>query len=325
MLYSYSERCDAKISALGVGTWSMGGTNAYGLSYGDVAEDTSIAAIHALVDGGVNLVDTAPVYGGDHASERVVGEALARDGYRDRVFLVTKFGNTNDPATGKRVIDNSYANVLAECDASLERLKTDRIDLYVMHYPDENTPMAETARALNELLEAGKISHVGLSNVSREQIEQAAKVVRVDAVQLPYSMVNREREADLAWCHEQGIMTMAYGSMGAGILSGAFRELSHFDEKDIRYTFYPYFKDPMFTQIQGLLADMDTIAEKYDRPLAHVALVWAAQKRFVTTSLVGVANVAQAEENAAAFSLTLTDDEMAFLDESIERNLGGTN
>lgn len=260
MLYSYSERCDAKISALGVGTWSMGGTNAYGLSYGDVAEDTSIAAIHALVDGGVNLVDTAPVYGGDHASERVVGEALARDGYRDRVFLVTKFGNTNDPATGKRVIDNSYANVLAECDASLERLKTDRIDLYVMHYPDENTPMAETARALNELLEAGKISHVGLSNVSREQIEQAAKVVRVDAVQLPYSMVNREREADLAWCHEQGIMTMAYGSMGAGILSGAFRELPHFDEKDIRYTFYPYFKDPMFTQIQGLLADMDTIA-----------------------------------------------------------------
>lgn len=325
MLYSYSERCDAKISALGVGTWSMGGTNAYGLSYGDVAEDTSIAAIHALVDGGVNLVDTAPVYGGDHASERVVGEALARDGYRDRVFLVTKFGNTNDPATGKRVIDNSYANVLAECDASLERLKTDRIDLYVMHYPDENTPMAETARALNELLEAGKISHVGLSNVSREQIEQAAKVVRVDAVQLPYSMVNREREADLAWCHEQGIMTMAYGSMGAGILSGAFRELPHFDEKDIRYTFYPYFKDPMFAQIQGLLADMDTIAEKYDRPLAHVALVWAAQKRFVTTLLVGVANVAQAEENAAAFSLTLTDDEMAFLDESIERNLGGTN
>lgn len=322
MLYSYSERCDAKISALGVGTWSMGGTNAYGLSYGDVAEDTSIAAIHALVDGGVNLIDTAPVYGGNHASERVVGQALAQDGYRDRVFLVTKFGNTNDPATGKRVIDNSYANVLAECDASLERLKTDRIDLYVMHYPDESTPMEETARALKELLEAGKISHVGLSNVSREQIERAAELIQVDAVQLPYSMVNREREADLAWCHDQGIMTMAYGSMGAGILSGAFRELPHFDEKDIRYTFYPYFKDPMFTQIQGLLADMDTVAEKYDRPLAHVALVWAAQKHFVTTSLVGVANVAQAEENAAAFSLTLTDDEMAFLDESIERNLG---
>ena len=321
MLYSYSERCDAKISALGVGTWSMGGTNAYGLSYGDVAEDTSIAAIHALVDGGVNLVDTAPVYGGDHASERVVGEALARDGYRDRVFLVTKFGNTNDPATGKRVIDNSYANVLAECDASLERLKTDRIDLYVMHYPDENTPMEETARALNELLEAGKIAHVGLSNVNREQIEQAAELVRVDAVQLPYSMVNREREDDLIWCHEQGIMTMAYGSMGAGILSGAFRELPHFDEKDIRYTFYPYFKDPMFSKIQLLLTDMDVVAEKHDRPLSHVALVWAAQKHFVTTSLVGVANVEQARENAEAFSLVLSDDEMAFLDESIETHL----
>lgn len=322
MLYTYNERCDARISALGVGTWSMGGTNAYGLSYGDVAEDTSIAAIHTLIDGGVNLVDTAPVYGGDFASEKVVGEALAQGDYRDRTFLVTKFGNRNDPATGKRVINNAYDNVLAECDASLARLRTDRIDLYIMHYPDENTPMSETARALNELLEAGKIRHVGLSNVSREQIEEAAELTRVDAVQLPYSMVNREREADLRWCHERGIMTMAYGSMGAGILSGAFRELPHFDEKDIRYTFYPYFKDPMFSQIQLLLKDMDVVAERHDRPLSHVALVWAAQKEFVTTSLVGVANVEQARENSEAFSLTLTDDEMAFLDDSIDRNLG---
>ncbi len=322
MLYSYSERCEAKISALGVGTWSMGGTNAYGLSYGEVADDASIAAIHALVDGGVNLVDTAPVYGGDFASEKVVGAALSQGDYRDRVFLVTKFGNRNDPATGKRVINNAYENVLAECDASLERLRTDHIDLYIMHYPDENTPMAETARALNELLEAGKISHVGLSNVNRAQIEEAASLTRVDAVQLPFSMVNRERQADLEWCHEQGIMTMAYGSMGAGILSGAFRELPHFDEKDIRYTFYPYFKDPMFSQIQLLLKDMDVVAERHGRPLSHVALVWAAQKEFVTTSLVGVANVEQAEENCQAFSLTLSDDEMAFLDESIDRNLG---
>lgn len=322
MLYSHSDRCGADISALGVGTWSMGGKNAYGLSYGNVEDDTSVAAIHALVDGGVNLVDTAPVYGGDFASERVVGKALSQGGYRDRVFLVTKFGNRNDPATGKRVINNAYDNVLAECDASLERLQTDHIDLYIMHYPDENTPMAETARALNELLEAGKISHVGLSNVNRVQFEEAAELVRVDAVQLPYSMVNREREADLAWCHEQGIMTMAYGSMGAGILSGAYRKLPHFDEKDIRYTFYPYFKDPMFSQIQLLLKDMDVVAERHNRPLSHVALVWAAQKEFVTTSLVGVVNTQQAEENCEAFSLVLSDEEMAFLDDSIDRNLG---
>ena len=117
-------------------------------------------------------------------------------------------------------------------------------------------------------------------------------------------------------------MTMAYGSMGAGILSGAFRELPHFDEKDIRYTFYPYFKDPMFSQIQLLLMDMDVVAERHGRPLSHVALVWAAQKEFVTTSLVGVANVEQAEENCQAFSLELSAEEMAFLDDSIDRNLG---
>lgn len=115
---------------------------------------------------------------------------------------------------------------------------------------------------------------------------------------------------------------MAYGSLGAGILSGAFRELPHFDEKDIRNTFYPYFKEPMFSKIQGLLSDMDVLAEKHGRPLAHIALSWAAHKDYVDTSLVGVANVEQAKENCDAFSLSLDGDEMAFLDESIVRNLG---
>ena len=119
-------------------------------------------------------------------------------------------------------------------------------------------------------------------------------------------------------------MTMAYGAMGAGILSGSYRELPHFSEKDIRYTFYPYFKEPMFSEIQRLLQDMDIIAERHECPLSHVALSWVAHKEFVTTSLVGSTNVNQARENARAYSLTLSEDEMAFLDASIKRNLDET-
>lgn len=322
MLYKKCERMGQEISVLGAGTWSMGGKNAYGRGYGEVEDETSIKALHALIDGGVNLIDTAPVYGTDGASEKVVGAALSQDGYRDRVMLVTKFGNTVDSTTGARLIDNSYARIIREVDESLERLKTDHIDLYIMHYPDPNVPAEETMRALEELKQAGKISYVGASNVNREQIEALAACGAVDAVQLPYSMVNREAEDLLKWCADAGFMTMSYGSMGAGILSGAFRELPHFDEKDIRYSFYPYFKDPMFSQIQLLLSDMDVLAEKYGHPLAHIALSWAAHKDFITTSLVGVANVEQAEENCSAFSLDLTDEDMAFLDDSIERNLG---
>ena len=322
MLYKYNERLGCDISALGAGTWSMGGTNEYGRGYGDVEDATSIKALHALIDGGVNLIDTAPVYGQYGASEKVVGAALAQDGYRDRVILATKFGNSADPETGARIIDDSRDRILRDCDESLIRLGTDHIDLYIMHWPDPNVPIEETMGALNELKQAGKIVRVGVSNVTREQIEAIAACGDIDAVQLPYSMVNRDTEPLLRWCAEQGYLTMSYGSMGAGILSGAYRELPQFDPKDVRYSFYPYFKEPMFSQIQLLLHDMDVLAERYGCPLAHVALSWTAHKSFIGTSLVGVANVEQAEENCSAFSLELTDEDMAFLDESIACHLG---
>jgi aryl-alcohol dehydrogenase-like predicted oxidoreductase len=121
--------------------------------------------------------------------------------------------------------------------------------------------------------------------------------------------------------HEQAIMTMTYGSLGGGILSGAFRVLPNFDEKDIRYTFYPYFKEPLFSKIQGLLDDMDVIAARHDVPLSHIALACTAQKGFVTTALVGSGTVRSARENCRAFELDLTAEEMRFLDDSIDRNV----
>lgn len=323
MLYTDNEKCQATLSALGAGTWSLGGKNAYGLVYGQVEEDNAINALRVLIDNGVNVVDTAPVYGVHGASETIVGKAL-RDGYRDKVFLVTKFGNYNDAETGKRIINNSREDIMKEIDESLDRLETDHIDLYIMHYPDPVVPVSETMDALNEIKAQGKIKHIGVSNVDRRKLEECMEFAEIDAIQLPYSMVNRSAEDLLVWSHSHGLMTMAYGAMGAGILSGSYRELPHFSEKDIRYTFYPYFKEPMFSEIQRLLQDMDIIAERHECPLSHVALSWVAHKEFVTTSLVGSTNVNQARENARAYSLTLSEDEMAFLDASIKRNLDET-
>ncbi|MEG0368052.1 MAG: aldo/keto reductase, partial [Coprobacillus sp.] len=160
-----------------------------------------------------------------------------------------------------------------------------------------------------------------LSNPTQEFILEAEKYAKIEAVQLPYSMVNREQEDLLKWCHKRGYLTMSYGSLGAGILSGTFRELPQFDEKDIRYTFYPFFKEPMFSQIQLLLMDMDVIAKRHRVPVSHVALNWVTQKEFISSSLVGVANKEQALENSAAFSFSLSNEEMCFLDDSIDKHL----
>ena len=320
MNYKENQLTQERISVLGVGTWSMGGTNKFGLSYGNVEEQASIEAIHTLIKNGVNLIDTAPVYGADSASEKVVGIAL-QGGYREKVKIVTKFGNVNDPQTGKRVINNSYDTIMKECEESLQRLQTDYIDYYLMHYPDPNVPIEETMRALNELKLAGKILHIGLSNPTQELILEAEQYGQIEAIQLPYSMVNRQQEELFKWCHNRGYFTMSYGSLGASILSGAYRELPHFDEKDIRYTFYPFFKDPMFSDIQCLLKEMDKIAHIHHVPVSHIALNWVTQKDFISASLVGVANQDQAQENSQAFAFSLTDEEMLFLDHAIEKYL----
>ena len=320
MKYKNTKKFNQDISVLGAGTWSMGGTNKYGLSYGNVEEKESIASLLELYNNGVNLIDTAPVYGDEGASEKVVGKALKKMD-REKVFVVTKFGNTNNPLTGKRIINNSYDNIMKEVEESLERLQTGYIDFYLMHYPDENTPIKETMEALKYLKEKGVIRYIGLSNPTKELILEAEQYLKIDAIQLPYSMVNRDCESLLKWSKEKGYITMSYGSLGAGILSGTYRELPNFDEKDIRNTFYPFFKEPMFSKVQCLLKDMDIIAEKYKIPVSHVALNWVSNKDYITTSLVGVSNTKEAKENTDAFSITFEAEDMEFLDNSILKNL----
>ena len=316
MRYKHFKNAGADISALTVGTWGIAGANSAGVSWGDVDTKESIAAVRRMVENGGNMVDTAPIYGEGH-SEEVVGQALK--GIRDKVYLTTKFGSYINHFTGTSVRDCKYNTVEREIDESLKRLQTDYIDFYVMHWPDVNTPIEETMAAVNMLKEKGKIRFIGMSNSPKELIMEAQKYAKIDVIQPPFSMVNQTERELMEWAETQGIGTMTYGSLGAGILTGAIRECPEYDPKDMRLVFYPFFKEPTFSKIMELLKTLDAIAEEHEKPVAQVSINWSTQKSFVSTALTGVNTPAQADENCSAFDWELTEEEIARIDSEIKR------
>ena len=299
------------VSTLSVGTWAIGGMN-----YGKVDRDSSIAAIRTMIDQGVNLIDTAPVYNAGNA-ERVVGEAI--EGMRDKVILCTKTALFNDPAQGgKPVKDGRYETIMELFKQSCENLKTDYIDIYLLHWPVFNVPVSECMRAMMDLKKAGKIGHIGVSNYSIAQIEEAQQYGDVEVIQPPYSMVDRSQEEISKWSAEHGIGVMSYASLGAGILTGRFRSLPDFDKNDLRLTFYDYFREPKFSKIMKLLETMDKVSQAHGGAnLSQVALNWSTQKDFIHTAVIGVSTPKHALENCTGMEWTLTDAEMAELDEAI--------
>jgi aryl-alcohol dehydrogenase-like predicted oxidoreductase len=320
MRYKKRRCANIDVSEMALGTWVVGGRNAYG----EVDRSESIKAIRTMLDNGVNFIDTAPVYGNGYA-EQLLAEALV--GYdREKLTIVTKFGLV--PNVNARPIasirDNSFKNIIREVQSSLSNIATTYLDIYMIHYFDENTPLSETMAALNSLKERGFIRHIGVSNFTQEQIEEAQKYGKVDVLQMPYSMVNRDKEELLKWSYANGIDVMSYGSLGSGILSGAIRATPEFvGKRDIRATFYgELYKEPKFSNIMKLLEKMDVIAKAHNKPVAQVAINWSTQKEFMMTILVGVRNELEAAENCAAFDWKLTAEEMATLDKAlIELNL----
>lgn len=213
----------------------------------------------------------------------------------------------------------TYKNAMREVESSLMNLDTDYIDFYFVHWPDVNTPICETMSALADLKRMGKIRYVGVSNFTQEQIEEAEKYLTVDVQQPPFSMVERQYEQLMSWGASRGIDSMTYGSMGAGILSGKYRDTPDFEPGDLRLTFYDYFREPKFSKIQELLKTMDEIAGEHNCPVSQVALNWSTQKDFVGTALVGVRSEAHADENCAAFAWELSEAEILRLDNELER------
>ena len=319
MRYRKIERTGFEVSELCLGTWPLGGGNDWtGVSYKDAME-----AIECMLDNGVNFIDTAPTYGLGEA-ERRLGEALK--GKRDKVILQTKFGSHWPHKEGKLPGDKPFHDgrketVYEMIDESLERLQTDYIDIYMMHWPDTSfgTPFEETAEALTDLKQQGKIRFVGVSNFELYRLEDAEKLDIIDFVQYGHSMVDQKSRPQLEWCAARGITTESYGTLGAGMLTGKFREFVQFDPMASRYRFYKFFQQPYFDRCQELLKVMDGIAAEKNVPLSHIAINWSLSKPYMDTVVCGVSNAKQAQENLRAMDVTLTEDEIATLDAAIAK------
>ena len=313
MRYTMLGKTELKVSQATIGTWAIGGAG-----WGDVNKKESMEAIETMIERGVNLIDTAPFYGLGE-SEKIVGEVI-RD-KRDDIVLLTKAGTGWDEK-GVPFKRSDYKSILKDCEESLQRLKTDYIDLYLIHWPDEVTPIEEMMDAMNKLKQDGKIRFIRASNFSKEEVLESEKYGSFDVLQHPYSMVAQDFRELLTWAHKNNIGTMSYGSLGAGILTGSIREMPKFSEDDMRLNFYDYFKEPKFSKVMQLVKRLDVYAEKYNVPVSQVTINWNTQSGFLDTILMGVRNKKEAEENCAAFEWKLEQEDVESITKDIQETLG---
>jgi len=293
----------------------MGMSEFYGTSDQREAERT----IQRALDLGITFLDTADMYG-PFTNERLVGKAIA--GRRDEVVLATKFGNERTPDGGRLGINGRPEYVHRACDASLERLGVDVIDLYYQHRVDTSVPVEDTWGALRELVEAGKIRHAGISEAAPETIRRAHAVQPVTAVQTEYSLWTRDPEQNgvFATCSELGIGFVAYSPMGRGFLSGRIRSLDDLEENDFR-RHNPRFQGENFARNLELVDRVREIADEKGVTAGQLALAWvmAQSERDgnpVVVPIPGTKRVAYLEENAAAADIELTADDLRRLDEA---------
>jgi aryl-alcohol dehydrogenase-like predicted oxidoreductase len=256
-----------KTSRIGLGTWAIGGW-----MWGGSSEAQSIATIRSAVERGVTLIDTAPVYGFGH-SEEIVGKALAEGGLRDKVQIATKVGLAWKDGAVYR--DSRAVRIRKEIEDSLRRLRTDVIDIYQVHWPDLETPIAETARTLEALRREGKIRAIGVSNYSPAQMDAFRAVAKLDAVQPPYNLFEREIEADvLPYAKETGLTVLSYGALCRGLLSGRMTAETTFDGDDLRKV-DPKFRGKRFRQYLAAVDDLKALArERFGKSVLALAVRW---------------------------------------------------
>ena len=306
MQYQEFGKTGLRVSKLCLGTWGIGGAG-----WDSYSDESRMDAIKAALECGISFIDTAPAYNAGKA-ECYVGETLSKLKKRREVVISTKCGNKF--VDGKYLRCGSKESILKQCDESLKNLKTDYIDIYLVHWPDPDVELEETIDAVSTLKKEGKILHAGVSNFSKEQIEEAQKYCKIEAFQPQYSLADRKDEKLIRWAHEQGLGIMTYGTLGGGILTGNYRKLRTFEQTDSRNRFYPYFKEPLFSKAMELLTIMDQIAEERNVSLAQIAEKWVIQKRFVSSCIIGAQSRARVEENCRNLQWELTDNEIRRLE-----------
>jgi aryl-alcohol dehydrogenase-like predicted oxidoreductase len=272
-------------SRVALGTWAIGGW-----MWGGTDEAESIATIRAAIEHGINLIDTAPVYGFGR-SEEIVGKALADQDLRSRVLIATKAGLQWERGSVFR--NASRARILREVDDSLRRLRTDHIDIYQVHWPDPLVAIEETAEAMRTLFEQGKIHAVGVSNFSAAQMQRFRRMSPLHVLQPPFNLFERSIESEiLPYCRKHRIATFGYGALCRGLLSGRMRPHSKFDGDDLRRT-DPKFQQPRFAQYLAAVERLDRLAqERFRKRVIHLAIRWVLDQG-ITTALWGARHPAQ--------------------------------
>jgi aryl-alcohol dehydrogenase-like predicted oxidoreductase len=305
---------DLKPSRVGLGTWAIGGW-----MWGGSDDAQSIRTIQEAVDRGITLIDTAPVYGFGH-SEEIVGRALAEGGRRDKAVIASKVAL--DWKDGKPFRNASRARIMKEIDDSLRRLKTDVIDLYQVHWPDPNTPIEETAGALKELLTAGKIRAIGVSNFSPAQMDKFRAVAPLAADQPPYNLFEREIEADvLPYAQKNGIVTLAYGALCRGLLAGKMTEKQAFTGDDLRRS-DPKFREPRFAQYLSAVRALDQFAqERYGKRVIHLAVRWILDRQGEGFALWGARKPEQLDPVADVYGWKLDASALAEIDAILKKHV----
>jgi aryl-alcohol dehydrogenase-like predicted oxidoreductase len=303
------------ISRIGLGTWAIGGW-----LWGGSEESESIATIQHAIDQGINLVDTAAVYGFGR-SEEIVGQALAEGGRRDHAVLATKVGLewTED---GKVFRNSTPARIEKEIEDSLRRLRTDRIDIYQVHWPDPLVPIEETAEALLNLQKQGKILALGVSNFSPEQMDRWRKVAPLHTTQPPYNIFEREIEKDvLPYSLKHDVVVLSYGAICRGLLSGKISAERKFPESDLR-SWDPKFQPPRIHQYLAAVERISDYAKKhYNRSILSFAIRWILDRGDKMTALWGARSVKQLEGVQEAYGWKLSADDYAEIDRILEETI----
>ena len=301
-----------EVSAEGLGCMGMSEF------YGNADEDEAVRTIHGALELGVNFLDTADMYG-PFTNEKLVGRAIADR--RDQVVLATKFGNVRTEDGGRLGIRGDAEYVRQACDASLERLGVDHIDLYYQHRVDPTVEIEETVGAMKELVDAGKVRHLGLSEASPDTIRRANAVHPITALQTEYSLWSRDPEDRiLPTIRELGIGYVAYSPLGRGFLSGRFQSPDDFEEGDFR-KHHPRFQGENFQKNLQLVERVKEIADEKGVTAGQLALAWVLAQGDDIVPIPGTTKVKNLEENVAAADVELTDEDLARLDEAAPKGV----
>jgi aryl-alcohol dehydrogenase-like predicted oxidoreductase len=302
---------DLRVSPLGLGCWPLAG-----MTSGPVTSDEAAAIVRTSLECGINFLDTAYCYGLNGESERAIAAAI---GSNRREFVIASKGGIHWDPPRTQIRDARPATLHRECRESLARLGTDWIDLYYLHAPDPATPLAESAGAIRELLDAGLIRSVGVSNVTVEQLREFQSVCPVTAVQPPYNMLQRGIEADLLpYCRAEQISVVVYWPLLKGLLAGKLGRDHVFPPSDSRAK-YPMFQGEEFQRNVALVEELRAIAADSGHTVVELVLNWTIQQPGITVALCGAKNAEQARENAGGQGWTLTVEQLAAIDAALAR------